>query len=244
MQPHAPVYRHEGITVYHGDCLDVLPTLAGESADFVLTDPPYLVGLEGRWDGDKKRVASDTDPAWLRPAFSQIWRVMKPDTFRVSSYGWPHADAFLGVWKSLGFRPVSHLALVKRQWGLGRFTRGTHETAFLLAKGRPPKPDRPISDVLDWRREGAAVHPNQKPVASLSPLLDSLCPPRGLVFDPFMGGGSTLRAAKNLSLRAVGIEIEARYCEAATRRMAQGVLWPRVRRVSPPPGTLFSDSDP
>lgn len=219
-----PYYRRGGITVYHGDNRTVLPTLAAGSVAFVLTDPPYLVNYTGRWDGDRRAIAGDDDPTWVRPTFAELWRVMAPDSFCVSFYGWPHADLFLGVWKQIGFRPVSHLSFVKRQIGLGRFTRGSHETAFLLAKGRPPKPVRAIPDVIDWRREKAKLHPNQKPVASLAPLIATFCPPDGLVLDPFLGSGSTLRAAKDLGRSAVGIEIDAAYCRAAVARLAQEVL--------------------
>lgn len=219
-----PYYHRDGITIHHGDCLDVLPTLPSESVDFVLTDPPYLVGYQGRWDSDLKVIVGDENPDWLRPAFLEIWRVMKADTCCVSFYGWPHVDTFLGIWKEIGFRPVSHLAFVKRQWGLGRFTRSGHETAFLLAKGHPPKPAVAISDVFDWHRDETALHPNQKPVASMAAILHAYCPPNGIVLDPFMGSGSTLRAAKNLDMRAIGIEIEEGYCKKATARMAQGIL--------------------
>ena len=219
-----PYYQRDGITIHHGDCLDVLPKLPSESVDFVLTDPPYLVGYQGRWDSDHKVIVGDEDPAWIRPAFAEIWRVMKPDTCCVSFYGWPHVDTFLGIWKEIGFRPVSHLAFVKRQWGLGRFTRSGHETAFLLAKGHPPKPDVAISDVFDWQRDETALHPNQKPVASMAALLHAYCPPNGTVLDPFMGSGSTLRAAVNLDMRAIGIEIEKGYCKKAVVRLAQGIL--------------------
>src|SRR5437870_5601574 len=104
-----PIYSHKDIRIYCGDCLEVLPTLAAESVDFVLTDPPYLVNYTGRWDSEQRAIRGDDDPVWLAPAFSQLYRVMKPDTFCVSFYGWPHADLFLGTWKHLGFRPVSHL---------------------------------------------------------------------------------------------------------------------------------------
>lgn len=244
MTPPDAIYRHDGMTVFHGDCLDVLPTLPAESVDFVLTDPPYLVGFTGRWDGDKSQIVGDGDPAWLRPAFAELWRVLKPDRFCVSFYGWPYADTFLGAWKAVGFRPVSHLAFVKRQWGFGRFTRGTHETAFLLAKGRPPKPGAAVSDVIDWQREAATFHPNQKPVACLTPLLTAFCPEGGLVLDPFMGGGSTLRAAKDVGLLATGIEIERAYCETAIRRLSQGVLRPATRPEPSAAADLFSESSP
>lgn len=219
-----PCYEKAGIGIYQGDCLDVMPTFRSESVDFVLTDPPYLVRYEGRWDGARKQIVGDDDPSWLEPAFKEIWRVMKPDTFCVSFYGWPHTDTFLGLWKAIGFRPVSHFAFVKAQWGLGRFTRGRHETAYLLAKGRPPKPKKAIADVIEWRRDKPKIHPNQKPVSTLTPLITSYCPQGGLVLDPFMGGGSTLRAAKDLGVPAIGIEIDKEYCRKASDSMSQSSM--------------------
>ena len=218
MTPH---YDRTGITIYHADCLALMPKMAPDSFDCVLTDPPYLVGYTGRWDSGLSQIVGDNDPTWVRVAFEEIWRLMKPDTFCVSFYGWPHADIFLGIWKSIGFRPVSHLAFVKNHIGLGRMSRGKHETAYLLAKGKPPIPQTVLSDVIDWQREELTFHQNQKPVASLVKLLTSFCPDNGVVLDPFMGSGSTLRAAKNLRLSEVGIEIELKYCRTAARRMAQ-----------------------
>jgi DNA modification methylase len=69
------------------------------------------------------------------------------------------------------------------------------------------------------------VHPNQKPVAALRPILNTYVPAGGTVLDPFMGSGSTLRAAKDLGLKAIGIEIEECYCRVAANRMAQEVLF-------------------
>ncbi len=240
LSPVTPYFDAGGITVYHGDCLQILPALPPASVDFVLTDPPYLVNYKGRWGGGRRTLAGDRSPSWLRPAFAEVWRVMKDNTFAVSFYGWPHADLFLSAWKEIGFRPVSHLAFVKNVWGFGRFTRGRHETAYLLARGRPAVPAWVTSDTIRWEREAHAWHPNQKPVASLIPLLWAFAPPGGLVLDPFMGSGSTLRAAKDVGCRAVGIEVERRYCERAARRMAQGVLFPHPRpREESTQGELF-----
>jgi adenine-specific DNA-methyltransferase len=222
-------FQHNGIRIFHEDCLRVLPDMPAESVDFVLTDPPYLVGYRGRWDGDRRVIVGDDDPAWLAPAFREIFRIMRKDTFCVSFYGWPHADVFVGLWKKIGFRLVSHLAFVKNVWGLGRFTRGQHETAYLLAKGQPSIPESPISDTIEWEREQDAVHPNQKPVPSLYPLIAGYAPEQGIVLDPFMGSGSSLRAAKDFGLEAIGIEIEEKYCRYAAARMAQEILFPLPR---------------
>ena len=137
--------------------------------------------------------------------------------------------------EQLGFRLVSHLAFVKNVWGLGRFTRGQHETAFLLAKGQPARPANGISDVIEWQRESDAFHPNQKPVHALYPLLTTFAPANGIILDPFMGSGSTLRAAKDMGLRAVGIEIEEHYCRRAAARLAQEILFTR-REIGPDEG--------
>jgi len=71
---------------------------------------------------------------------------------------------------------------------------------------------------------GYAVHPTQKPVGIVDPLIRFSCPPGGLVVDPFMGSGTTMRAAKDAGRPGIGIEIEERYCEIAARRMEQEVL--------------------
>jgi adenine-specific DNA-methyltransferase len=224
-----PYYEEDGVVIYHEDCVRVLPMLPAGSVDFVLTDPPYLVNYTGRWDGERRRIVGDDDPSWLVPAFAEIWRVMKADSFAISFYGWTQADIFVGTFKALGFRLVSHLAFVKNVWGLGRFTRGQHETAYLLAKGRPKVPARGISDVIEWEREHDAFHPNQKPVAALHPLIAAYAPRGGVMLDPFMGSGSTLRAAKDFGLGAIGVEVEERYCRYAARRMQQRVLFARPR---------------
>jgi site-specific DNA-methyltransferase (adenine-specific) len=221
-----PHFEQEGLSIFHGDCRAVLPSLESGSVDLVVTDPPYLVNFTGRFDGKHKAIAGDDDSGWVLPVFAELWRVMKDDSFAVTFYGWPHADVFVGAFKEVGFRLVSHLVFVKNVWGLGRFSRGQHEVAYLLAKGRPAVPKRGISDVIDWEREQNAFHPNQKPVAALVPLLLTYAEKGQTVLDPFMGSGSTLLAARQCGNPAIGIEIEPRYCDFAARRMEQKDLFP------------------
>jgi site-specific DNA-methyltransferase (adenine-specific) len=120
---------------------------------------------------------------------------------------------------------VSHLAFLKNVWGLGRFTRGQHETAFLLAKGKPAMPKSGISDVFEWTREPDAAHPNQKPLAAMKKILATYTPEYASVLDPFLGSGTTLCAAKDLGMTGTGIEVGRRWCEIAAARMAQDVLF-------------------
>jgi adenine-specific DNA-methyltransferase len=203
-----------------GDCLTVLPTLPAASIDFVLTDPPYLVNYRSR---DGRSYPNDDNDAWLAPAFAEIARVLKPNRFCVSFYGWNRADRFLAAWKAAGLQPVGHLVWVKRYHSKERFVRYAHESAYLLAKGNPPKPRLILRDVLtEWRYTGDTLHPTQKPVAALLPLILSFSEPRDIVLDPFAGSGSTAVAAKILGRRYVAIELSEQYARIARDRLRSG----------------------
>jgi DNA modification methylase len=204
-------------TIIEGDCLDILPRLPDASASFILTDPPYLVRYRDR---DGRTVRNDDHGDWLKPAFAELYRVLAPDSFAVSFYGWPQADRFLYAFRAAGFRIAGHLAFPKRYTSGRGFLRYQHELAYLLAKGRPPRPESPIGDVLDWFYTGNQLHPTQKPLSVLLPLVAAFAPSEGLVLDPFAGSGSSLAAAKLLDRRYLGIELDPAYCAVARKRLA------------------------
>lgn len=93
--------------------------------------------------------------------------------------------------------------------------------AYLLAKGDVTPPARPIPDVIDFRYTGNKLHPTQKPLGALKPLISAFCPPEGVVLDPFAGSGSTLVAAKLLGRRYIGFEIDAQHHSTATARLEE-----------------------
>ena len=209
--------NHPYNTIIEGDCLRILPLMAAGSADFVLTDPPYLARYRAR---DGRTIRNDDNAAWLRPAFAELYRVLAPDRFAVSFYGWPHADRFLDAFRAAGFRVVGHLAFPKRYTSATRFLRYQHEMAYLLAKGEPERPREPLGDVLDWAYSGNKLHPTQKPLSVLLPLVETFSRPGGLVLDPFAGSGSTLMAAKLLGRRYLGVELDPKYQRIAASRLA------------------------
>jgi DNA modification methylase len=205
-------------TIINGDCLNVLPSLPARSIDFVLTDPPYITRYKSR---DGRTVPNDDNDAWLKPAFAEIYRQVRKDSFCVSFYGWPHADKFLQAFRAAGFRPVGHFIFPKTYTSSSRYVRYQHECAYLLAKGYPKQPKNAIGDVINWKYTGNRLHPTQKPLCVLSPLIEAFSQPNATVLDPFAGSGSLLLAAKMLGRNYLGIELDPAYHAVASQRLAQ-----------------------
>jgi adenine-specific DNA-methyltransferase len=199
-----------------GDCVAAMGRMPPGSVDFIATDPPYLVGYTSR---DGRRVANDTTDEWLMPACAQMYRVLKPNRFLLYFYGWNRIDRFFAAWKAAGFRAVGHLVWVKRYASNERYVGYAHESAYLLAKGNPPQPNRVIRDVLEWRYTGNTLHPTQKPVMALRPPIAAFSKPGEIVLDPFVGSGTTAVAAKELGRRYIGIDIDPVYAVCAQDRV-------------------------
>ena len=193
--------------------------MPANSIDFILTDPPYLV-VNYR-DRNGRSIQNDANADWLRPAMREAYRVLKQDRVAIMFYGWTKVDEFFAAWKHAGFRPVGHLVFRKTYSSKTGFLSYQHEQAYLLAKGRPPLPARPIADVLDMPYSGNKLHPTQKPIAALAPLIRSFTLPGELVLDPFAGSGSTCATASLCNRHYLGIELDRAYFDQAVNRMAR-----------------------
>lgn len=202
--------------VIHGDSLKVMVQIPDACVDFVLTDPPYVVRYCSR---DGRKIVGDDRTDWITPAFHEVYRVLKPDRFCVSFYGWSKVDAFMDAWRKAGFYPVGHLVWVKKYASGERFLSYRHEQAYLLAKGRPNAARFPLRDVLQWEYTGNELHPNQKPVYALRPLVGTFSRPGEIVLDPFCGSGSTLLTAKEMRRQYIGIDIEEEHCRTARQQL-------------------------
>jgi site-specific DNA-methyltransferase (adenine-specific) len=204
-------------TIINGDCLHILPQLDTGSVDFVLTDPPYLVRYKDR--AGRTLRNDDCHSGHVLDAFKDVYRILKPNSLCVSFYGWNRVDAFFTAWKGAGFTPVGHIVFSKTYASAQRFLRYAHESAYVLAKGRPEVPVDPISDVQPWRYSGNHGHPTEKSVETLKPIIEAFSKSGDLVLDPFAGSGSSLISAALLRRRYIGIELEEKYCALARRRL-------------------------
>lgn len=216
-----PFYQDNAVTIYHGDCREILPGIP--KVDLVLTDPPYEITATGGGIGATRKYLQDTVG------------------FTDCGFDYKILDGFEN-WFCFGtLRQVPKLieAAGNRRWMLVTWNKpnpcplvnGNYlpDTEYIIHAFLPgclygDYSDKarfivhPLGDKEDGR------HPNEKPIKVISKLVQLGSLPGHLILDPFLGSGTTLRAAKNLGRRAIGIEIEEKYCEIAAKRMAQEVF--------------------
>lgn len=200
----------------HGDSVQVMGGFPDKSIDFILTDPPYLVGFKDR---SGRSIANDVNSEWVQPASNEMFRVLKDNSLAVSFYGWNRVDIFMQAWKAAGFRVVGHIVFTKPYASKSAFVGYQHESAYVLAKGRPALPAKPLPDVMPWEYTGNRYHPTEKPVSALRPLIETFTQPGAIVLDPFAGSGSTCVAAQACGRRWIGIELMEQYHAAGLRRL-------------------------
>ena len=176
-------------TIIHGNCIEEMAKLPARCTNLIVTDPPYITHYKSR---DGRTVRNDDNADWLEPAFAEMFRVLKQDSFCISFYGWPKADLFLQAWRKAGFRIAGHIVFRKRYGSKQAFLEYRHEMAYLLVKGRPPFPTARLPDVLDWTYTGNKLHPTQKPTGILKPLIEAFSKPGDTVLD----GGQAVSVRK------------------------------------------------
>lgn len=217
-------YEDDQVTLYHGDCLEITEWLA---ADVLVTDPPYGIRWEQKKGGNQRHLrkqldrtrsvlAGDTSPE-VRDAALRIWgdrpviafgswRVPRPSRLH-SVLIWHKANASSGVCNAAFF--------------------SVHEEIYILGTKGWRASSPPLLSVLSTSecrqyQPRETGHPTSKPVGLMERLIDR-CPP-GVIADPFAGSGSTLVAARNLGRKAIGVELEERYCELIAKRLDQMCL--------------------
>lgn len=223
-----PYYADDLVTIYHGDSREV-PLRPG-SVDAIVTDPPFFMPA-AHFQSRVKWQRSWGDVSVLGTFWATMLDVLTPALRPTGHFlTFCNGDSYPVFYPEMYRRFDTLKALVwdKGHVGLGRIWRHQHE---LILAGRWAESfadirGRLYSDVIrvDATPSGDREHPVEKPPALLLLLMEPITPDRGTVLDPFMGGGSTLVAAKALGRRSIGIEIEERYCEVAANRCRQDVL--------------------
>jgi len=202
-----PFYNADGITIYNADFRELWPF----EADVIVTDPPY--GMDYR-SKRSQTVAGDQDTA-LRDWLLEAWGDRPSLTFGTWKAGRPQARALL-VWDKGKDPGVGDCSL---PWG------PNHEEIYVRGKGwtTPSKRQGSVLHFDRLRGKARPDHPTPKPVELMRHLLER-CPASWVILDPCMGSGATLVAAQQLGRRAIGIEVEERYCQLAVEQLSQRAL--------------------
>lgn len=226
-----PYYEEPGITIYHGDCREVLPGLG--KVDVLLTDPPYGIGLITKTSDYRDSQFFDNG-ASLRATvlYEDSYETIRALILEVMPTALLIADrgmVFCGPQMLWDYPRPRAIGCIFSMAGAGRCAWGFQCMHPVLFYGRDPflqdglggrpnslKDDQPNLDRVD--------HPCPKPLRWIRWGVNRTSRSGELILDPFMGSGTTLRAAKDLGRHAIGIEICEEYCEIAANRLRQGVL--------------------
>ena len=211
-------YQDEWVTLYLGDCLTEHREWL--DADVLVTDPPYGVAYESNMNRNKRNVkvgrpiASDGS-ADARDAAISDWGTRPALVFGRWNVRRPDATRQRLIWAK---GPSAGMGDISMPWG------PAEEEIYVLGSGFRGKREPNVLSInmlmsADSRRPD---HPTPKPLALMEALLIKC--PAGTIADPFAGSGSTLKAAKAMGRKSIGVEIDERYCEIAAKRLAQGVL--------------------
>ncbi len=200
-----------------GEAAQTLSTFPDCCIDLVVTDPPYLCKYRDRTG---RTVRNDANPDAVLPVYKGLYRVLKPDTYCISFYGWNAISEFSNAWSGAGFRTIGHIVWPKRYASGKGHTRYQHEAAFVLVKGCPKMPENPVSSVQKWKYTGNKRHPTEKATSVIAPLVKGFSNTGDLVLDPFAGSGTTAVAAAIHGRDYLGIELEQKYCDVARQRLS------------------------
>ncbi len=218
-------------TIYLGDALDVLSDMKAGSVDLVVTDPPYVIGAVSAGNiGSKAGGWGDmmNSSRWFRDWYVMVRRLLKQDGAMWTFCNWRSLPVVMKAATDAEWSVTSLLVWDKQWIGPGGTVglRPSYELVALLAMPEFAIPNRGIPDIWQqqWASHKPTGHPAEKPVALLSRIIATSGLKDGVVLDPFMGSGSTLRAAKDCELRGIGIEAEEKWCEVAKGRLGQQVL--------------------
>jgi len=200
-----PYYQDDAVTLYNGDCREILPTLG--RFDLLLTDPPYGYGWKTNYSrfskgsNDKREIANDQQPVGVEPIIDACFEAI---IFGCNATGHLRPGSYL-IWDKRCEDGFSFLSDAEVAW----WSEGHGAYIFSLNAQR--------------HRAKAGLHPTQKPVALMSWCIQK-AKTKGPILDPFAGSGTTGVAAKLEGRKATLIELDERYCEIAAKRLEQQVF--------------------
>ena len=215
----APIYYDEdGITIYNADCLDILLRLGTKRIDLILTDPPYGIGETNEKNATRRKLANTTNFGHYDWDKNKVDAICFTEMIRISL----NQIIFGGNYYTEYLKNTSCWIVWDKDNGNNDFA--DCELAWTSFDTAVRKFRWKWNGMLQERMgkdKEIRTHPTQKPLALMEWCLKNYSKETDIILDPYMGSGTTLKAAKALGRKAIGIEINERYCEIAVRRLQQ-----------------------
>jgi site-specific DNA-methyltransferase (adenine-specific) len=239
-----PYYVDEYVTLYHGDCINVIRGLTTEISAIV-TDPPYASGSRTESSRPSSGAMVRNARFKARPIENDqmtttgfVWLIRetvlaaKPMLAQggavLSFIDWRQWPQLVGALETCNLRVQNMVVWDKGSIGMGNGFRNRHELILHASNGVPEVADRSTGNVLQFAPDDLVMqhgripptdHPSPKPVALMEKLLGVVTVPGELVLDPFAGGGATLIAAKQTGRHVIGIETSEAHCRTIAARL-------------------------
>jgi site-specific DNA-methyltransferase (adenine-specific) len=216
----------------NGDCLEVMKQIPNESVDMVLTDPPYLCDYS-RHDSKSrfsKKIANDennsANEGMIEKYLQECYRIMKDNTAIYCFCNYKKIDFFKQQIETAGFNLKNIIIWDKQRNGMGDLSTTfgySYEFIIFASKGQPKIRGKRISDVWQFARvkPKEQEHQNQKPVDLLVQAIEKSTDEGAVIFDGFMGVGSTGVACINTNRDFIGIELDQNYFNIAKKRIEE-----------------------
>lgn len=222
------------VTLYKGDCLEILPTLAEHSIDCLLCDPPYGIDYQSarRSNTDRKpKIANDKKP--FTDFIKHIPRLLKPTSCAFVFTRWDVQQVFIDEMEHCGMKVRNVLIWDKCAHSMGDLQRayGSRYESIIFASGEDFEfPNGRPQDIITAPRVPAEkmVHPNEKPLLLLYKLIEQTTQMGGVVLDCFMGSGVTMQACVESKRNGIGIELDGKYYDLSVKRIKERYKQPTL----------------
>jgi len=214
--------------IYNEDCLEGMKRIENESVDLVVTDPPYLINYKTNYRKDKQHkfsnaIENDDNPDVVSAYIKECYRIMKPDTAMYMFCSFDKVDFFKTELEKY-FKVKNMIVWVKNNHTAGdlkaQFGK-QYELIFLVNKGRSIINGKRITDVWNFKRVSSdkLIHQNQKPLALIEQCILKHSKEGDVVFDGFIGSGTTAEASVNTRRKYIGFELDEDYYNVAIKRL-------------------------
>ena len=227
-----PYYEDGSVTIYHGDALDVLPSIRTASVQAVVTDPPYVIGAVSAGNMASKSGGWQdmmNSAGWFTSWYRHVDRILHNTGSFWTFCNWRSLPVVMRAALDADM-PLTSLLVWDKQWigpGGSQGLRPSYELVALLSQPEFAIPDRGTPDV--WQHKvgsyKASGHPAEKPEQLVRRIIATTeIPVASTVLDPFLGSGTTAIAARTLGMRCIGIEAEEKWCEHTASRLSQSTF--------------------